>query len=65
MEEATNISDRSDKMREEERREVEEKVKWIFKSFFSTFPQVARYAKSVKEGKGRSLSWSWNNKSKN
>ena len=31
---------------------------------FSTFPQVTRLAKSVKEGKGRQLSWSWNNKSK-
>ena len=31
---------------------------------FSAFPQVGRLAKSVKGGKERQLSWSWNNKSK-
>ena len=34
VEEATKIGNRSDKMRDEGRREVEEKVKWIFEKFF-------------------------------
>ena len=65
VEEATRMGKRSDKMREEERREVEEKVVWRFQKNCSlpVYPQVARFSKSSNEEKGRQLSWSWNNKS--
>ena len=58
---ATRIGNSSVNSTEEERKEVEEKVIWIFQKCFSTYPKVARYAKSVK---GTQLRWSWNNKSK-
>ena len=61
MGDATRIGNSSVNSTEEERKEVEEKVIWIFQKCFSTYPKVARYAKSVK---GTQLSWSWNNKSK-
>ena len=53
VEEATKMSkNRSDNSSEEERKEAEEKVVWIFQKCFSTFPQVARYART-----GRQFSW--------
>ena len=65
MEEATKMDNRSAKSIEEERREAEEKVTWISSTLdldllnsekgFTTFPQVARLAVTVK---GSQVTWS-------
>ena len=55
----TELSNRSGKSREEE---AEEKVVWIYQKCFTTYPKVARCARSVKGEKGRKFTYSTENK---